>query len=121
PKFAVAYARLSRMQGELGDFGDRQLYADSLASARQAIEADPKEARGYHALATIQSRMGHLTAGRLRFLRALELAPSLPEAAWDLSIASAALGRLDESLFWARRGFVVAPNVSTAYYHVAVP
>jgi TolB-like protein/Tfp pilus assembly protein PilF len=121
PKFAVAYARLSRMQGELGDFGDRQLYADSLASARQAIEADPKEARGHHALATIQSRMGHLTEGRLGFLRALELAPSLPEAAWDLSIASAALGRLDESLFWARRGFVVAPNVSTAYYHVAVP
>ncbi len=121
PQFAVAYAALSRMQGQLGAFGDRQLYADALASARKAVEVGPNEARAHHALATIQLRLGNLTDARLGYLRALDLAPSLAEAAWDLSITDAALGRLDESLFWARRGFVLAPNVSTAYYHVAVP
>ncbi len=121
PKFALAYAGLSRQQGELGAFGDRQFFADALASARKSVEVDPSEARGHHALATIQLRTGQLSNARQGYLRALELAPSFPDAAWDLSITNAALGRLDESLFWARRGFAFAPNVSTAYYHVAVP
>ena len=121
PKFAVAYAGLSRTQGELGSFGDRQLYDAAFISARKAIEADPNEARAHHALATMQLRVGHLTDARLGYLRALDLSPSLPDAAWDLSVTDATLGRLDESLFWARRGFELAPNISLAYYHLAIP
>ena len=82
---------------------------------------DPNEGRAHHALATIQLRIGNIAEAPAGYLRALDLAPSLAEAAWDLSVADAAVGRLDESLFWARRGFVLAPNASMAYYHVAVP
>ena len=122
PKFSVAYAGMSRVQGELGAFGDRRYYDDPLAAARKAIETNPDEARGHHALATIELRLGKIRNARLGYLRALELAPSFADAAWDLSIADSMLGRLDESLFWARRGFrTSAPNISTAYYHVAVP
>ena len=64
---------------------------------------------------------GNIAEARAGYLRALDLAPNLPEAAWDLSVAESAAGRLDESLFWARRGFVLAPNASMAYFHVAVP
>jgi tetratricopeptide (TPR) repeat protein len=121
PAFSAAYAGISRLHGELGDFGDRRHYDESLASARRAINADGNEPRAHHALAVILLRRGRLAEARLEFLRALELAPNFAEAAWDISVTSSALGRNDESLFWARRGFNFAPNVSTASYHVAIP
>jgi eukaryotic-like serine/threonine-protein kinase len=121
PDFSAAYAGMSRLQGELGDFGDRRYYDESLASARRAIDVDGNEPRAHHALAVIQLRRGRLAEARLEFLRALELAPNFADAAWDISVTDSSLGRNDESLFWARRGFTRAPNVSTASYHVAIP
>ena len=121
PDFSAAYAGMSRLQGELGYFGDRRVYEASLASARRAIEVDENEPRAHHALAVIQLRRGRLAEARLAFLRALELAPNFADAAWDTSVTVSSLGRYDESLVWARGGFTRAPNVSTAYYHVAIP
>ena len=121
PTFGAAYALLARQQGQLGAFGDARLLDDALESAKKAVAVAPGEARGHHALAVIHLRQGRLADARLAFLRALDLAPNFPDAAWDLSITDASLGRFDESLFWARKGFAMAPNVSTAYYHVAVP
>jgi protein kinase/serine/threonine-protein kinase len=121
PQFGTAYALLSRQQGELGAFGDPQLLTDALESARQATRVAPNEARGHHALGSIQLRRGRLSDARQAFRRALDLAPNFAAAVQDLSITDAALGRFDESLFWARRAVTLAPNNSIAYYHLSIP
>jgi hypothetical protein len=58
---------------------------------------------------------------RQAFLRALELDPNHVGAMNNLSIHEAQHGRLDDSLYWGRRGFELSGKTANDYYHVAVP
>ena len=53
--------------------------------------------------------------------RAIEFDPSLQAALNDLSTLEANVHRFDQSLYWARRAFPLAPNVPNSYYHVGSP
>jgi serine/threonine protein kinase/tetratricopeptide (TPR) repeat protein len=120
-RFSVAYARLAVLLGFLGDATGRQYYAEALAVAQQAVQADPAEARAHHAMAVTYLRLGRMADSRLSFLRAADLDPNFFAAFFDLSVAEQLIGHFDQSLYWARRGFQVAPNVDVSYYHVGLP
>jgi tetratricopeptide (TPR) repeat protein len=121
PAFALAYADLAGRLDFLGNYGDPRFYAEALDAAKQAVAADSSDPRTFHALAVAYMQVGRYPDAKLAFLKALDLGPNAVGAMFDLSIAEADSGRFDQSLYWARRAFVLAPNVERAYYHMAVP
>jgi tetratricopeptide (TPR) repeat protein len=58
---------------------------------------------------------------RFSFLRALELDPNHSGSMSNLSIHEGHFGRLDESLYWARRAWALSAKGGNDYYHVSVP
>ena len=64
---------------------------------------------------------GMLVRARQAFLRALELDPNRIVAMYNLSVMiEGPIGRLDDSLYWARRGFELSGRQPNDYYHLGV-
>jgi len=121
PRFAAARARIAYRTLFLSTYDDPANLKIALEMALQAVATDSTLDDGHSALAAIYSAQGDVANARLSFLRAMELNPSHFEAMTNLSSLEQELGRLDESLLWARRGFQLVPNASIAYFHVGLP
>jgi len=117
--FARAFAQLGRRLMFLAYSSGRALTDSALVAAETAIRLDPDLADGYWARAAIQVDLGHVSAGRASFLKAIELDPSLAAAQNDLSVVENIAGRHDESLYWAARALRLDPNNPFTQGHVA--
>jgi Flp pilus assembly protein TadD len=89
--------------------------------AREAAQTDPTLASPHFVLGTVYSLKGQDTQARLAFMRALELDPNHADSMSNLSLHELQFGRLDDSLLWARRMFVISGRTGNDYYHVGVP
>jgi TolB-like protein/tetratricopeptide (TPR) repeat protein len=121
PSFALAHAQRAVRLTFLSNFGDRRHLVEALTSAKRAVELDPALGRAHYSLAVTYLLSGKISQSRLSFLKAAELAPNMSAVLNDLSIAEMYLGHFDQALYWARRGFALAPNVAGEYYTVGVP
>jgi serine/threonine protein kinase/Tfp pilus assembly protein PilF len=121
PRFAVAQARLAYRLVFMGYYDDPAFIDNGIAEAQAALAADPDLPYAYFTLGTAYSMKGMGAQARQAFLRALELDPNHVSAMNNFSIHEAMFGRLDESLYWGRRGFELSGKAGNDYYHVAVP
>jgi tetratricopeptide (TPR) repeat protein len=64
---------------------------------------------------------GRLHEARRAHLRGIEVDPNNYMSMSDLSILEGSLGRLDDSLEWARRALPFVPGHPHGYYHLVVP
>ncbi|MCA1562790.1 MAG: tetratricopeptide repeat protein, partial [Acidobacteria bacterium] len=121
PNFAVGQARMAYRTHFLSSYDDAKNLDLAIKLARKAITLDPTLSDGHFVLASVYSQKGQVADARVSFLRGMGLSPSQPEPMLDLSILEGELGRYDEALLWARRGFPLMRNSSSAYYFVALP
>jgi protein kinase/serine/threonine-protein kinase len=121
PRFAVAKARLAyRVYFEINR-GDAAAPDRAMAMAREAADLDPTLAYPHFVLGSALTMKGRDAQARLEFMRALELDPNHTPTMSNLSFHEYLFGRLDESLMWARRMFLLSDRSGNAYYHVAAP
>ena len=120
-KFAVAHAEIARRYYWVGTVTGRADFDRSLEAARLALSLDSQLARAHHALANALIALGRLDEARLAMQRAIELDGNAFGAIADLSLLENNAGRLDQGVYWALRGIPLAPNLASAYYHLAIP
>ncbi len=121
PKFALAYATVAKRYLFRGQITGRADYQRGVDAARTAVRLDPQLSRAHYALAISLSTAGDTEASRLSMLRAIELDSSSWNAIMDFSMIEAQGGRLDQAMYWARRGLPLAPNLAFSHYHLAFP
>jgi len=121
PRFAAAQARLAYRIFFLGYYDDPKYVDEAISLAQAAASIDPTLAAPHFALGGAYSVKGLGDQARLSFLRALELDPNHSGSMSNLSIHESHFGRLDESLYWARRAWALSAKGSNDYYHVSVP
>jgi len=115
PKAHLAYIALMR------GYDEARYLDEAIALAHDAAESDPTLGLAHAILGSAYSMKGQDAEARLSFLRALELDPNDTTAMANLSIHDSDFGRLDESLYWARRAFLLSARDGNARYHVGVP
>jgi len=72
-------------------------YADAVQAAEIAVAAQPLSGKEWHVLATCQALEGRVTEATRNALRAAELDPTLPEAAYLAGVLAWRLGRRNEA------------------------
>jgi TolB-like protein len=120
-RFALAHAAIARRYYWVGTVTGRADFERSLEAARLALSLDPQLARAHHALAIALVALGRLDEARLAMQRAIELDANAFSTIADLSLLENNAGRLDQGVYWALRGIPLAPNLASAYYHLAIP
>jgi serine/threonine protein kinase/tetratricopeptide (TPR) repeat protein len=120
-RFALAHAAVARRYYWAGTVTGRADFERSLEAARLALSIDPQLARAHHALAIALVALGRLDEARLAMQRAIELDANAFSTIADLSLLENNAGRLDQGVYWALRGIPLAPNLASAYYHLAIP
>jgi TolB-like protein len=118
PSFAVAQAEIAYHFVCRANV-DPRVSEQAIQQAREAVRSDEGFARGHMALASAYSIKGRASDARAAFLRAIALDPSSTLAMDNLSSLDIELGRYDEALHWAARGFPPVPTASDPYFHVA--
>jgi len=122
PEFALGYSVLARRLVFKGNVsGRRAEYISAVEVGRSAVRIDPYLARGHYALGLALNRVGQVDDARLSMHRAIELDSNDQTAMNDLSLLETTAGRLDQSAYWAMRGWPLVPNIPNSYYHVAIP
>jgi eukaryotic-like serine/threonine-protein kinase len=121
PRFAAAQARLAYRIFFLGYYDDPKYLDEAISLAQAAASLDPALATAQFALGSAYSQKGFGDQARLSFLRALELDPNHAGSMSNLSVHESHFGRLDESLYWARRAWALSAKSGNDYYHVGVP
>jgi TolB-like protein len=121
PRFAAAQARLAYRIFFLGYYDDPKYVDEAISLAQAAASMDPTLAAPHFALGGAYSVKGLGDQARFSFLRALELDPNHSGSMSNLSIHEGHFGRLDESLYWARRAWALSAKGGNDYYHVSVP
>ena len=94
---------------------------EAIAMALDAAAVDPTLADPHFVLGSAYGLLGRIEQSRQSFLRALELNPNHLGSMDNLSYAYALAGRLDESLYWARRAWPLSAQQANAFYHISVP
>jgi TolB-like protein/tetratricopeptide (TPR) repeat protein len=120
-RFALAHSRLARRYLWRSDVTGPDDRARALATAQKAVALDPQLPQAHHALGNSLGAHGRIDEGRLALQRATELDASFQAAFSDLSVLEANAGRLDLAVYWAKRAFVLAPNLANSYYHLGAP
>lgn len=122
PKFAAAQASLAYRLMIMGNFyGDASFIEQGVEEAQAAIKTAPSLPYAYFALGSGYGMLGIEAMARQAFLRALELDPNATGAMANFSVSELYHGRLDESLYWARRAFPLTGRNAGAYYHLVLP
>jgi serine/threonine-protein kinase len=121
PSFALARSRLAYRLVFMGYYDDPSYVLKGIAEAEAAIATDPSQPNAYVALATGYMLRGLNAQARQAYLRTLELDPNHVVSMYNLSLLDGAVGRLDDSLYWGRRGFGLSGRQANDFYHVAVP
>ena len=117
PRYALAYARLSKATMELAvgfanyATAEREaLIAKSRVAAERAFELDPNLADAHSARAELLLDVEfNFAAAEAELRRALELAPQNPKASVSLGSLLATLGRFDEAIALTRRAIALDP------------
>ncbi len=121
PQFALAKATLAYRVFFRSYIEDRKYAAAAIALALDAAAVDPTLADPHFVLGSAYGLLGRIEQSRQSFLRALELNPNHLGSMDNLSFTYALAGRLDESLYWARRGWPISAKQANAFYHISVP
>ena len=121
PNFAAAQARMAYRFIFMGYYDDPSYVDKGMAEAQAAIRLDPALPSPHFALGTAYGIKGMGPLSRQAFLRAIELDPNNNSAMNNLSIAEMQYGRLEDSLYWARRAFVRSGKHGNDYYHLTAP
>jgi non-specific serine/threonine protein kinase len=122
PKFAAAQASLAYRLMIMGNYyGDASFIEQGVEEAQAAIKMAPSLPYAYFALGSGYGMLGIEARARQAFLRALELDPNATGAMSNFSVSELYHGRLDESLYWARRAFPLTGRNAGAYYHLVLP
>jgi TolB-like protein len=121
PAFARAQARIGFRLVMMGYYDDASYVDKGLAEAQGALRLDPSLPFGHFVLGTGYGMKGMDAQARQAFLRALELDPNNAGAMANLSIQELTHGRLDEAVYWGRRGFLLSGKRGSDFYHLVIP
>jgi tetratricopeptide (TPR) repeat protein len=105
----------------MGTYDDASYIDKGIAEAEAALRIDPGLSMGHFALGTAYGMKGMDAQSRQAFLRALELDPNNTAAMNNLSMEERIHGRLDEGLYWGRRGFTLSGKAAGGLFHMIVP
>jgi serine/threonine protein kinase/tetratricopeptide (TPR) repeat protein len=121
PEFALAHAELSFAYRWLRNLGDTAADERAWNFAHRALELDSTLAFGHFVHANNLASRGHYSEARTAHLRTLQYDPNESFSMMNLSVLEYNLGRIDESLYWARRGLERSPDQAISYHHVGLP
>ena len=127
PRYALAYAKLSRAAVNLGiNFGGiatkegQEAIAKARASAKSALDLDPNLAEAHSAQGVILRDIDfNFAAAEAEYRRALELAPQNPAVIGESRLLLSELGRLDEAVALAQRAIALDPLRSASHFNLA--
>lgn len=124
PGFALAYARVSWVESALAWFGGggldvKQLYAQALADARQALKLAPEASASQIALGFSDYYGRGDYAGALKaFAAAIALKPNDSDALAAQGYVQRRQGRFDDSIASLQKAFALDPRNSALAYEV---
>ncbi len=126
PKYALAYARLSRAETRLHSIftvppaEEHEVLGKASAAAATALALQPDLGDAHQARAAILQLIDFdLPAAANEYRRAAELAPQDSQAAFSLGIVNASFGRLAEGVAFGTQATVLDPLNSAAYVYLA--
>jgi len=128
PRYALAYAKLSRTGSILGGTyvssatkEGQEAIAKALASAKSALTLDPNLAEAHLAQGIILEQVDFNFAGaEAEFRRALELAPQNPAVISNLANLMSYLDRLDEAVVLVRQAIALDPLRFGFHFNLAL-
>jgi Flp pilus assembly protein TadD len=128
PRYALAYARLSRAATNLATaYGGiatkerEEAIAKARAAAKSALALDPNLADAHAAQGTVLETFDFNFAGaETEYRRALELAPQNAAAMSNLAILLSDFGRLDEAVAVLQRAIVLDPLRTVSHTNLAL-
>jgi serine/threonine-protein kinase len=128
PRYALAYARLSRAAVNLAtNYGGiatkerEEAIAKARAAAKSALALDPNLAEAHSAQGGVLEVFGFNFAGaETEYRRALELAPQNPAAISNLSILLSDFGRFDEGVALGRQTIALDPLRTVSHTNLAL-
>jgi len=128
PRYALAYARLSVVAGNLvSNFVSlatkegQEAIAKARASAKTALALDPNLAEAHSAQGLVLMSVDFNFAGaEAEYRRALELAPQNLVATANLAILTSEFGRLDEAVALQQQVIALDPLRSASHFNLAI-
>ena len=120
PNYSGAWAMLAILYGDEVRFGfaresNRPPLDRALEAAKRAVETDPKDASGYHALFMTHFHRNELSAFESAAKRALALNPSYPDMLADYGCCVAYSGQRDIGLAWLQKAMDLSPDAPGWY------
>ena len=129
PNYAGAWAMLSILYGDELRFGfpsdnDQPPLDRALTAAKKAIENDPMDASGHHALFMTHFNRNELSAFESAANRALSLNPNYPDMLADYGMCTALSGQYQKGLEYLNKASDLSPdppgwyrfNIAVAHY-----
>ena len=126
PSYAGAWAMLSILYGDEVRFGFASDNGEppldrALAAAKKAVENDPMDASGHHALFMTHFNRNELSAFEASAKRALSLNPSYPDMLADYGLCTALSGRYETGLEYLDKAVDLSPDPPGWYrFNIAV-
>jgi serine/threonine-protein kinase len=122
PRFAAAYAGLSRMYLQSGNGDPKRvgLIARAESAAVKAVSLDDSLAEGHAAFGWVLLRIGNTSRAETELKRAIALNPSAPRAYEGLARLYLQTGRKSEQLAAARAGLATDPLSYSAIREMAL-
>lgn len=123
--YSGAWAMLAILYGDEVRFGFHSDNAQppldrALDAAKKAVEADPKDAAGHHALFMTHFNRNEISAFRTAAERALALNPNYPDLLADYGACVGFSGQYEEGLAYLDKALSLSPNPPGWYiFHVA--